>query len=139
MVCALVLSFGLMWPASSVSQTLKEKKLQQAEQDEIQNEVTYTNEKCGTSLRASAEFGGPGDGPDLDLSNTCNLVFSALERACDDPVKREIVKAKVEAVACARGAERSLSLNDGTLRFEQDAVRDDDFEYISSFLAESLE
>ncbi|MEL6790685.1 MAG: hypothetical protein AAGL18_13340 [Pseudomonadota bacterium] len=95
-------------------QPLKTLRAREAEERELAEEVAFTNEVCGTSIRASIDWSTAESWPEQDsIAMVCDGALSALESICRGDASRA---RSISSFECA-GDGTGPSLGGGSLRY----------------------
>ena len=109
---AAVLCAALCLGAAS-AQSLKELRLQDAEETALEAEVAYTKSVCGGRISATIDWRSAADWPDgVSLVSSCDGALGALEAYCRSAGEMK----KINRFVCA-GDGSGASLRGGMLRY----------------------
>ena len=127
--------------AAGQAQSLKERKVQQGEEQSLAEEIAYTNQVCKSDIHASVDWQSFSV-TDLETgklpSGSCDAALGAIESLCTDQSGQQVVRQKVNRVVCAKGASRDVDLKQGTLLFQMDGPGGDDFRFVRDYLSEKF-
>jgi hypothetical protein len=138
----LVIGMAIFGATLAYAENLAEKKKHKEQQEYLQKELDYTNEKCGTKITAEFDW-SKSKLEDLDTYSGygyCESVLDALETVCADDDGKAAIQKDVKKVLCKFGGKgsRSVSLKKGTIEYviEWDAANSADF--VKEYLMKTL-
>ncbi len=96
---------------------LSEQRVRQAEERQLQQEVAFTSNQCGTAIRASINWGASSSWPNAGkgIAKACDGALSAVEAICRSGDANK-VKSKIRSFQCS-GNGSGPSLSGSTLRY----------------------
>jgi hypothetical protein len=121
--------------------SLREKRLQQGENEALADEARFTSEVCGTRISASIDW----DSYTLRdgrlsgrYARDCDRALSAIERICRQEGGKRKVRRQIKSVRCGAGDRRRIVLKEGRLLYAISDRRGADYEYIYDYLSKNL-
>lgn len=110
---ALLAGGAALWaPISASSQSLKEMRAQETEEQTLEREASFTQSVCGMNFDVSIDWRSAADWPEgASISASCDGALGALEAAC-----RKGNAPRITSFVCA-GDGSGASLRGGTLRY----------------------
>ncbi|MEL6111462.1 MAG: hypothetical protein AAFR20_01535 [Pseudomonadota bacterium] len=100
--------------AAMTVQPLKTLRAREAEERELAEEAAFTNEVCGTSIRATIDWSTAESWPEQEsIAKVCDGALSALESICRSDASRA---QSISSFECA-GDGTGPSLGGGSLRY----------------------
>ena len=97
--------------------SLKELRIRQQEENRLRQEAAFTSDVCGTSIRASINWGSASSWPNSGkgIAKVCDGALGAIEAQCRGG-KKDQVRAKIRSFQCA-GNGTGPALSGSTLRY----------------------
>ena len=139
------LLFSLCLATAFVAQaeSLEEKKKHREQEDQLNEMVKTTNEKCGTKLSANMDWKSTKK-EDLQTNSPsafCGNALEAIQSLCDEAESKAAVQKQIKKVTCKWVAEgkRSVKLSGGTLSYDIDWNASNANEFIHDYLMKHLE
>ncbi len=113
-VTAIALSTGILMSVPVSAQSLKEIRAREAEEQNLDREVAYTESICGTSISALIDWRSAANWPEnVSLTSSCDGALGALEAVCRNDRNKA---RRVTRFVCG-GDGSGPSLRGGTLRY----------------------
>ena len=132
----------LVLPAIVLAQSLQMKKLQKEQQDALASDAADLSKTCETEIKTELDLSGA-KAEDLErfsYSGLCLAAVKAVGNVCsEEEGGKEAVKKGIKKILCNVGAERKLTLENGTLAFTMVADSANNDEFVTNFLMNKLE
>lgn len=139
---ALALAAALAVPADA--QTLRQRQEQRAEDLRLAETLAGAVSACETEITAEIDwpsFRAEDYEANVSISGYCGHPLDAMRWMCtedDGGLAKEAIQSGVSAYVCTRADERSISLEDGLLRFGVTFDSAGDWDFAKDFLLDNL-
>jgi hypothetical protein len=131
----------LRWTAEEVAaEVIKERQIRPEQEAALIKNVERTNKRCGSDLTAKFDWTGLPSGAlkEFSAAGYCGAVLDGIDRVCEDAPGKDAVKQKIKGMTCRFGAERSISLKDGSLGYTINFNSSNDADFVYAYLQSIL-
>lgn len=134
---AMLLIFGV---TAVGAQSLKIREQMAAEETALKKKAEHTNSACDTTIAVQFNWK---DAPEAKLteysaSEYCDEALYAVRRTCETPLGKDTVKQKIKSITCGFGADRAVTLKDGSVDYKIMLPSSNNGDYVYEFLQNNL-
>jgi hypothetical protein len=124
----------------AVAAASKDKQLQPEQEAALAKNVEQTSKKCGSAFTVKFDWTGVplSSLKEFSASGYCDAALQGIRRVCDDELGRDAVKQKIKSMTCGFGAERAISLKDGSLAYMINFNSSNDADFVYAYLTNNL-
>jgi len=137
-VLTMVLASAAVTSVDAQSLKVRERMLDQ--EQELIHDAKSAQRECEANFPIGFDWTGAPEDKLASFSQEayCDAALMALRRVCVDKLGKKAVQDKIKKVTCGFGAERSVSLKDGTLEYKMSYPSTDNADFVYKFLENNL-